>query len=145
MQPVASAIFDNAVQPYLDEELTIAEAGEVASRELKGFLLRYTREEDVALFMEMVDDAPIQRPEDLPLRIAVPAYVVSELKTAFIMGFVIYLPFLVVDLVISSILLSMGMIMLPPMIIATPIKLLLFILMDGWNLVISQVWTSLVT
>ena len=145
MQPVASAVYDKAVQPYLAEELTIAEAGDAASRELKTFLLRYTREEDVALFMEMVDDAPIRTPEDLPLRIAVPAYVVSELKTAFIMGFVIYLPFLVVDLVISSILLSMGMIMLPPMIIATPIKLLLFILMDGWNLVISQVWTSLVT
>jgi flagellar biosynthetic protein FliP len=93
--------------------------------------------------MDVTDTHDVAAPEDTPFRIAVPAFVVSELKTAFTMGFVVYLPFLVVDLVISSILLSLGMFMLPPMIIATPIKILLFVLMDGWNLVISQVWTSL--
>ncbi len=144
MQPVGASVYDKAVEPYLDSRIGFVEAGEIASQEVKGFLLRFTRESDVALFMEVLDAPPVEAPQELPLRIAVPAFVVSELKTAFTMGFIIYLPFLVVDIVISSILLSMGMFMLPPMIIATPIKILLFVLMDGWSLVISQLWTSLV-
>ncbi len=144
MQPVAGGVYDKAVKPYLEDEIGVTEAAELAGDEVKRFLLKYTREEDAAMFLEISGEAPVDRVEDLPFRVTVPAFVMSELKTAFTMGFIIYLPFLVVDLVIASILLSMGMFMLPPMIIATPIKVLLFILMDGWSLVISQLWISLV-
>lgn len=143
MQPVAASVHDEAIKPYLDREIGFVEAGSRASGHLRGFLMRHTRESDVALFLEMSDGPPVEGPEDLPLRVVVPAFVLSELTTAFRMGFVLFLPFLVVDLVVASILLSMGMFMLPPMLIATPIKILLFVLVDGWGLVVGQLWTGL--
>ena len=143
MKPVASQVHEEAIAPYLDGEASFTEAGDLAATHMKRFMLRFTREEDVGLFLDLSEEEPPEEAEDVPLHVVIPAFVVSELKTAFTMGFVIYLPFLVVDLVISSILLSMGMFMLPPMLIATPIKILLFVLVDGWSLVVSQLWVSL--
>lgn len=125
--------------------MAFAEAAESAAGELKRFLLTHAREQDLALFMELTETEAVEGPEEMPLLVAVPAFVVSELRTAFQMGFVLYLPFLVIDLVVSSILLAMGMYMLPPMLVATPLKILLFVLVDGWGLVIQQVWRGLAT
>lgn len=142
MFPVGSKVYDGAVQPYLDGKLSLMGAGDEASKHLSEFLLKQTRETDLALFVEL---SKMERPEsvaDLPLRVIIPSFILSELKTSFQMGFIIFLPFLVIDLVVSSILLSMGMFMLPPVVISTPFKLLLFILVDGWNLVIRSLVTS---
>ncbi len=142
MFPVGSKIYDGAVQPYLDGKLSMMAAGDEASKHLSEFLLKQTRETDLALFVEL---SKMERPEsveDLPLRVIIPSFILSELKTSFQMGFIIFLPFLVIDLVVSSILLSMGMFMLPPVVISTPFKLLLFILVDGWNLVIRSLVSS---
>ena len=139
---VAGRIHEQALQPYIDGEMTFVAASAAASAELKGFLLRHTREEEIGLFMGLNELEPVEGPLDLPLRVLVPSFVLSELKTAFQMGFMLYLPFLVIDLVVASVLLSMGMFMLPPMLIATPIKVLLFVLVDGWSLVIEQLWTT---
>ena len=145
MYPVGSRIYDKAVQPYLDGEASIQAAGETAGAELGDFLLRQTRENDLALFVELAKIERPKAPKDIPLRVVVPAFILSELKTAFQMGFVVFLPFLVIDLVISSILLSMGMFMLPPVVISTPFKILLFVLVDGWNLLIQSLVTSFST
>lgn len=145
MYPVASKVYDHAVEPYMDGKISIKAAGEAASVDLKDFLLKQTRETDLALFVQL---AKIERPEvpqDIPIRCVIPAYILSELKTAFQMGFVLFLPFLVIDLVVSSILLSMGMFMLPPVVISTPFKILLFVLVDGWNLLIRSLVASFST
>lgn len=143
MAPTGKAIHRHAIEPYLDGKIAFVDAADRAGDQLKGFLLRHAREQDLALFMELSGTEPVEGPDDLPLLVAVPAFVVSELRTAFQMGFVLYLPFLVIDLVVSSILLAMGMYMLPPMLIATPLKILLFVLVDGWGLVIQQIWRGL--
>jgi flagellar biosynthesis protein FliP len=142
MSPVIADIHSNAVRPFLDDQIGAEEAGDRAAHSLGGFLLKQTRQDDIALFAHI---AKIEKPkstDELPLRVLVPAFLVSELKTAFQMGFVLFLPFLVIDLVVSSILLSMGMFMLPPVLISTPFKLLLFVLVDGWHLVVQSLATS---
>ena len=144
MEPVASDVYHQSLRPYLDGDVGFEEAGDLASRRLKDFMLDYTREQDVDLFLGVAGETAVDSVEEIPLRVVVPAFVLSELKTAFTMGFVIYLPFLVVDIVIASILLSMGMFMLPPMLIATPIKILLFVLVDGWHLIIGELFQGLV-
>lgn len=143
MAPTGRAIHRAAIEPYLVGQIGFVEAADHASVELKHFLLRHARQSDLALFMELSDTPAVEGPEEMPLIVAVPAFVISELRTAFQMGFVLYLPFLVIDLVVSSILLAMGMYMLPPMLVATPLKILLFVLVDGWGLVIQQVWRGL--
>jgi flagellar biosynthesis protein FliP len=138
MAPVWQSINSEAIQPYLNEELNTEEAYQRGIEPLKGFLFRQTRERDLALF---VDLAKIERPQNrsqIPLHVLMPAYVISELKNAFQIGFMIYLPFLMIDMVVASILMSMGMLMLPPVMISLPFKLLLFILVDGWYLVIEN-------
>ncbi|MSR46777.1 MAG: flagellar biosynthesis protein FliP [Planctomycetes bacterium] len=145
MAPTGRAIHQKAIEPYLEGRIAFVEAADHASGELKHFLLKHARQADLALFMELSDTPPVEGPEEMPLTVAVPAFIVSELRTAFQMGFVLYLPFLVIDLVVSSILLAMGMYMLPPMLVATPLKILLFVLVDGWGLVIQQVWRGLAT
>jgi len=146
MGPVASRMHANAYAPYRAGELSIEQAGERAWTELSGFLVANTRTSELEFFREMakLDEAEIA-PVDLPVRVIVPAFVLSELKTAFQMGFLLFLPFLVVDLVVSSVLLSMGMFMLPPVMISTPFKILLFVLVDGWHLVCRSLITSFVT
>lgn len=143
MAPTINEINESAVQPYLEKEIKFEEAIEEAQVPIKKFLLNQTREEDIKLF---VDSADIEKKEltreNLPLYVLVPAFAISELKTAFQIGFLIYLPFLLIDLVVSSTLMSMGMFMLPPAMISLPFKLLLFIMVDGWNLLIKSLLLS---
>nr|WP_317331052.1 flagellar type III secretion system pore protein FliP [uncultured Romboutsia sp.] len=143
MSPVVSDINKVAIQPYKEEKITFQEGIEKAQIPIKEFLLKQTREEDVKLFLDSahIDENKITR-EDIPLKVLVPAFAISELKTAFQIGFLIYLPFLLIDLVVSSTLMSMGMFMLPPAMISLPFKLLLFIMVDGWNLLIKSLVLS---
>lgn len=147
MAPVAERIHQKAWAPYQAGELEAAVAGEAAWTELRGFLLANTRQAELELFSDLAKLPPPEPgvEQELPARVVVPAFVLSELKTAFQMGFLIFLPFLVIDLVVSSILLSMGMFMLPPVMISTPLKILLFVLVDGWRLVCESLVTSFAT
>jgi len=142
MNPILSEIHENALQPYLDEEIGLEEATEVGTRSLSRFLRSQTKNEDLILMVDLTQEEKPQTAEDAPLHVLVPAFALSELRTAFQMGFLIYLPFLIVDLVVASVLLSMGMFMLPPVIISTPFKILLFVLVDGWDLVVRSLVQS---
>ena len=143
MSPVVDKINKEAIQPYREEKITFQEGIEKAQIPMKEFLLKQTRDEDIKLFLDSarIDKNDATR-ENLPLQVLVPAFAISELKTAFQIGFLIYLPFLLIDLVLSSALMSMGMIMLPPAMISLPFKLLLFIMVDGWNLLIKSLILS---
>ena len=135
MGPTWDEMNTQAVTPYLDGKINVAEASRRSGAALHKFMVRQTRRPDLALFIHLSGMEPPAEPADTPFRVLVPAFVISELKTAFIMGFLIYLPFLLVDLVVSSILTSMGMVMMPPVLISAPFKILLFVLADGWHLV----------
>jgi flagellar biosynthesis protein FliP len=134
MQPTLAKMNDQALQPYLQKQLPFDAAMERAVRPVRAFMLRQTRENDLALFVDLSHAPRPRTAGDVPTFVVVPAFIVSELKTAFTMGFVIYLPFLVIDMVVSMILTSVGMVMLPPVLISLPFKLLLFIMVDGWSL-----------
>lgn len=142
MNPVLTDVYQGAVRPYLDEKVTMAEAGERAAGSMKGFLVAHAQDEEIRLFLELTGAEIPETPEDVPMTVLVPAFALSELKIAFKMGFLIFIPFLIVDIVVASILLAMGMFMLPPVIISTPFKILLFILVDGWSLVIRSLMES---
>lgn len=142
MSPTIDAITQEAVNPYLEKKLTIQEALKKSEPSIKGFMLKQTREKDIALFLNISKEKKPSTREELPLKVVVPAFAISELKTAFEIGFLIYLPFLIIDMVVASILLSMGMMMLPPVLISLPFKLLLFVLVDGWNLVVGSIVRS---
>lgn len=144
MAPVAQRVHAAAWVPYRAGEVGFEQAGEAAWGELRGFLLANTRQSELDLFTRMAGDDAAATAEP-GLRVVVPAFVLSELKTAFQMGFLLFLPFLVIDLVVASILLSMGMFMLPPVMISTPFKILVFVLVDGWHLVCKSVVTSFIT
>lgn len=135
MGPTIDAIETNALGPYLNKEMNGAQALDAGSKEIKRFMLHQTRKADLQLFVEMSGTESLSAPMDTPLRLLIPAFVISELKTAFIMGFCLYLPFILVDLVVSVILMALGMMMMPPVVISTPCKILLFILVDGWSLI----------
>ncbi len=142
MKPVWQDVYDNAISPYMEKEITHKEAFEIAKIPIRKFMLINTREKDIALFIKLTRSKKPQTREDLSLLILTPAYIVSELQTAFIIGFIIYIPFLVLDMVVASVLLSMGMMMLPPVMISLPFKLMLFVLVDGWNLVVGSLMRS---
>lgn len=147
MAPVVTRIHEKAWAPYRAGSASIEDASQTAWGELRGFLVANTRTSEIALFAEMAK-IPAETAEDvdaLPGHVIVPAFVLSELKTAFQMGFLLFLPFLVIDLVVSCLLLSMGMMMLPPAMVSTPLKILLFVLVDGWDLVCKSLVTSFVT
>ncbi len=135
MGPTWVLIDREAVQPYLADELDGAAAFRKTVDALRQFMLRQTRRRDLALFIHMAGIEELHEPRDTPTHVLIPAFVISELKTAFIMGFCIYVPFLLIDLVVSTILMSMGMLMMPPVVVSTPLKILLFVLADGWHLV----------
>lgn len=137
MTPVWSDINQNALQPYINNEISQEIALERAQEPLKKFMLSHTREKDLALFVNYSEMPKPQSPEDLPISVIIPAFTISELKTAFTIGFILYIPFMVIDMVVASVLMSMGMMMLPPMMISLPFKLLLFVLVDGWNLLVE--------
>ena len=142
MQPVYSGIMDEALNPLMEGEITEAEALETSGNYLKRFMLEQTREKDLALFLRASGSGNVEDPMDLNLTTVIPAFALSELKTAFSIGFIIFVPFLVIDMVVSSILMSMGMFMLPPVMISLPFKVLLFVLVDGWYLVVESMLNS---
>jgi len=142
MQPTFAEIDQKALQPYLNKQMAGPEAFRTGLDIHKRFLLRHTRKQDLALFLHLSGNKTVQEPEQTPILTVIPAFVISELKTAFIMGFCIYLPFLMVDLVVSSVLTSMGMVMMPPVTISAPFKVLLFVLADGWHLVTYAIAAS---
>ena len=142
MGPVASEMYKQGWEPMEKGEITAAQAFEAGSAPLKTFLLRFAREKDVQLFLEISHTAAPPKAAGLDLRIAIPAYVLSELKTGFQIGAVLFLPFLVIDLVVASITLSVGMVQLPPVMLSAPFKILLFVLVDGWNLVVGSLVKS---
>jgi flagellar biosynthetic protein FliP len=142
MQPIVEQMNDAGMQPYLRGELTEIKALERASIPLKRFMLRQTREQDLQMFYATTNTELPATADDVPMRLAMPAFVVSELTTAFQMGVLVLLPFLVVDVVVASLLMSMGMMMVPPTMLALPVKLLLFVLVDGWGLVVGSLLRS---
>lgn len=142
MAPTFSEINEQALTPLLDEEINIEEAYERASTPIKMFMADHTRERDLALFLNYIEATEIETIEDIPLTALVPAFAISELKTAFTMGFMIFIPFLVIDMTVASVLMSMGMMMLPPVMISLPFKVLLFVLVDGWYLISEALLSS---
>ncbi len=137
MAPVFDRINENALQPYLNEEIGVQQALTAAEEPIRGFMLAQTRESDLELFIRLSKRTDIASAEQTPLVILIPAFVTSELKTAFQIGFMIFIPFLIIDLVVASILMAMGMMMLSPLIISLPFKIMLFVLVDGWALIIG--------
>ena len=142
IQPVASEVYDRAWVPYQERKLPPAAAWQEASRPIGTFLLRFCREKDLALIVEITKTPAPKRPQDLSLRILAPAYVLSELRASFQIGAVLFLPFLIIDLIVASLTLSIGMVQLPPAMISAPFKILLFVLVDGWNLVVGSLLRS---
>jgi flagellar biosynthetic protein FliP len=142
MHPVGERIYTQVIQPYMAQEITAQDALKQAVVPLRTFMLSQAQEKDLRLFVQIGQQPRPQTPDDIPLSSLLPAFVISELKTAFQIGFLLYMPFLVLDLVISSILLSMGMMMLPPVLISLPFKLMLFVLVDGWHLVVGSLVRS---
>jgi flagellar biosynthetic protein FliP len=142
MTPVYNQIDESAIQPYLAEQLTSVEAIDKAKVPLRAFMLEQTRLKDLDTLASMAGLEAVDKPTDLPMTVIIPAFIISELKTAFQIGFILFIPFLIIDLVVASILMAMGMMMLSPMIVSLPFKLMLFVLVDGWNLVIGTIATS---
>jgi len=142
MQPVAQDIYHKAWEPVSEGQMTMSQGVEEGSKPLKNFLLRFAREKDIKLFVELTKRPAPRTPADLDLQVLVPAYILSELKTGFQIGAVLFLPFLVIDLVVASVTLSVGMVQLPPVMISAPFKILLFVLVDGWSLVVGSLVKS---
>ncbi|MEH0019891.1 MAG: flagellar type III secretion system pore protein FliP [Desulfobacter sp.] len=142
IKPVALEVYDRALNPYLEREISYETAFEEAQKPIRKFLLINTREADIALFVKEADIKKPETREDVSLMVLIPAYVISELKTAFIVGFILYIPFLVIDMVVASVLLAMGMMMLPPVMISLPFKLMLFVLVDGWHMITASLLKS---
>jgi len=142
MEPVGTKAYEQGIKPYIAEKIGYEEAFTKATLPFKNFMIRNTREKDLALFFRIRKMKNPQTVEAVPLSIVIPAFVISEIKTAFEIGFLIFLPFLVIDMVVASILMSMGMMMLPPVMISLPFKILVFVLIDGWNLLIGNLIAS---
>lgn len=142
MSPVLDKIYVDAYQPFAEDKISFNEALDKGAVPLKQFMLKQTRQKDLALFIELSNSAKPNGPDDVNLKTLIPAYVTSELKTAFQIGFLVFLPFLIVDLVVASVLMSMGMMMVSPVIISLPFKLILFVLVDGWTLLIASLVQS---
>jgi flagellar biosynthetic protein FliP len=142
MNPTLTTMYNNAYEPWSKGEIDQIQAVERATAPLKQFMLKSTREKDLQLFVDMSGSPKPKGPDDLSMRVVMPAFMISEIKTAFQIGFVLFLPFLVIDMVVSSVLLSMGMMQLPPMMVSLPFKVLLFIMVDGWGLVVSSLVRS---
>lgn len=142
MAPVFERIQEQALNPYLNDSVTFQEAIQQAKQPLQGFMLAQTRESDLSLFTHLSGRESLESPEQVPFSLLVPAYVTSELKTAFQIGFMLFIPFLIIDLVIASVLMAMGMMMLSPMVISFPFKIMLFVLVDGWSLIMATLTSS---
>jgi len=145
MQPVAMEVYHKGWQPFDNGTLTMEQAIDQGEQPLRVFLLKYAREKDIRLFIDITHAAAPRTPQDLTLQVLVPAYIISELQASFQIGAVLYLPFMVIDLVIASVTLSMGMMQLPPTLLSAPFKVLLFVLVDGWNLVVGSLMKGFYT
>jgi flagellar biosynthesis protein FliP len=142
MAPVFNDINKNALQPYLGQKISQTVALDRAQKPLRAFMFKQTREKDIAVFYSMTKEPRPAKQDDVPTYLLVPAFTISELKTAFEIGFAIYIPFIVIDMVVASVLLSMGMMMIPPVLISLPFKILIFLLVDGWNLTVQALFAS---
>ena len=142
MSPVLDQVYSEAYLPLSENRITYIQAMERAAVPLRKFMLKQTRESDIALFARMADAPRFHSADDIPMRLLIPAFVTSELKTAFQIGFIIFIPFLIVDMVVASVLMSMGMMMMSPVMIALPFKLMLFVLVDGWHLILGSLVAS---
>lgn len=138
MMPIGTEINNEAIQPFVNEEISQEVALERGLEPIRNFMFKQTRDKDIGLFMSMKGYENVATLEDIPTHVLIPAFIISELKTAFQVGFIIYVPFLVIDMVVASTLMAMGMMMLPPVIISLPFKILLFVLVDGWNLIVKS-------
>ncbi|WP_096269877.1 flagellar type III secretion system pore protein FliP [Paucisalibacillus globulus] len=142
MAPTFSEVYEEGLQPLFNEEITLDEAYELTSAPMKEFMAEHTRQKDLALFLSYAEIETPESIQDIPLTALVPAFAISELKTAFQMGFMIFIPFLIIDMAVASILMSMGMMMLPPVMISLPFKILLFVMVDGWYLITHSLLTG---
>jgi len=142
MQPTINNVNDNALQPYLNNEITVDSAYARGIKPVREFMLRNVRDEDLQLFISLSSDTQPEKKDDLSTMTLIPAFVISELRAGFVIGFFLFIPFLMIDMIVGSILMSMGMMMLPPMLVSLPFKILLFILVDGWNLIIGSLVRS---
>ena len=142
MQPVGADVYQVAIVPLQDNRISAMEALDRGAVPLRQFMLKYARQKDLALFVELAKEPRPRRPDDLSMRVVIPAYILSELKTGFQIGTILFFPFLVIDLVVASITTSVGMMQLPPVVISTPLKILLFVMVDGWNLVVGSLMKS---
>jgi flagellar biosynthesis protein FliP len=142
MSPVVDRVYAEAYVPFAAKKIDFEQAMREAEKPVKGFMLKQTREPDLALFMKLAKLEPVASPEEVPIRVLIPAFVTSELKTAFQIAFLVFIPFLIIDMVVASVLMSMGMMMLSPVLIALPFKLMLFVLADGWTLLVSSLVAS---
>ncbi|HHY90910.1 MAG TPA: flagellar type III secretion system pore protein FliP [Clostridiales bacterium] len=142
MAPVGAEINQKAIQPYLSGEISQETALKNAMEPIRNFMFKYTREKDLALFLEISESEKPEKLEDIPSKSLIPAFIISELKTGFQIGFILFIPFIIIDMVVASTLMSMGMMMLPPVMISLPFKILLFIMVDGWNLIIRSLITG---
>jgi flagellar biosynthesis protein FliP len=142
MQPVGAAIYKNAVVPFEQGKVDVWTAVERGTPPLRQFMIRFARDKDLALFLELAQAPRPARPDDVPMRVVVPAYILSELKTGFQIGAALFLPFIVIDLVVAAVTSSIGMLQLPPVVISTPLKIMLFVMVDGWNLLVGSLMRS---
>ena len=142
MSPTLDRVYTEAYLPLSENKINIMQAGERAAEPMRSFMLKQTRESDIAMLAGVAKIDKIEKPEEIPLRVLVPAFVISELKTAFQIGFILFIPFLIIDMVVASLLMSMGMMMMSPVMVALPFKLMMFVLVDGWHLVIGSLVKS---
>lgn len=142
MAPVGQVVYRDALQPLLAERIGYEDAWAKASAPIRGFMLKQVREKDLALFIDLARLPAVQKPDDLPMHVVTASFMLSELRVAFQIGFLIYIPFLIIDMVVASVLMSMGMMLLPPIVISLPFKLILFVLADGWYLVVGSMVRS---
>jgi flagellar biosynthetic protein FliP len=145
MSPVMVQVYETALLPYMQESMPFSQAIANAEAPIRAFMLAQTREDDLAMFLEIARQTNVSSPEQVPFATLVPAFITSELKSAFTIGFLIYIPFVVIDLIVASVLMSMGMMMISPMMISMPFKLMLFVLVDGWTLLMGSLASSFVT
>lgn len=142
MAPTTTRIYDTAVVPYMEKRMTAAQAFEVGQAPARDFMLNQTRKEDMQLFFQLAKLPQPKTAADVPMRVLIPAFVISELKAAFQIGFLVYLPFIIIDMIVSSVLMAMGMMMLPPTVVSLPLKIILFVVVDGWNLLAGSLVRS---
>ena len=138
MSPTLTAVYETAADPYLSGKISAESALNSATDDMKKFMVKNTRKHDLSMFLDLANKGAVEKPEDIPLTALLPAFITSELKTAFQIGFLLFLPFLVIDMVVASVLMSLGMMMLSPMLVAMPFKLLLFVLVDGWSMTVGS-------